>query len=63
MSEQGKEDVDDPEFRTRKRRAIRIVKICISDQIPTQRAARRNITFNDMHAEDLNRIVVVMIDE
>src|ERR1700730_9934930 len=34
MSEQSKENVDDSEFRTRQRRAVGIVKVCVSDQLP-----------------------------
>src|ERR1700744_5279806 len=51
MSEQGKEDLDDSKFRTRERRAPGIMKIAVVDQIPAQRAGRRDITFNDVHAE------------
>src|ERR1700675_4571797 len=34
VSEQSKENVDDSEFRTRQRRAVGIVKVCVSDQLP-----------------------------
>src|SRR4051812_5265845 len=51
MSEQRKEDLDDSKFGTRQRRAVGIVKMGVVDQIPAQRAAGRDITFNDLHAE------------
>jgi hypothetical protein len=51
MSEQSKENFDDTKFRTRQRRAVGIVKVCVSDQIPAQRAAGRDLAFDDVHAE------------
>jgi hypothetical protein len=51
MPEQSKENLDDSEFRSRQRRAVGIVKVRVSDQFPAERAAGRNIAFNDIHAE------------
>src|SRR5258708_3940577 len=48
MPEQSKENLDDSEFRSRQRRAVRV-----SDQLPAQRTAGRDIAFNDIHAEHL----------
>src|SRR5260370_361042 len=53
MSEQSKENLDDSEFRSRQRRTVGIVKVRVSDQLPAQHAAGRDIAFNDIHAEHL----------
>src|SRR5438552_3253966 len=51
MSEHGKEDLDAALLRTRHRRAIAVVKICISDCVPAQRAAGWQIAFDYLPAE------------
>jgi hypothetical protein len=50
MPKQSEENVDHCEFRTRQRREVAIVKVCVSDQIAAERAAGRNIAFDHLHA-------------
>src|SRR5260370_17490751 len=45
MSEQGKENVDDSKFRTRQRRAVGIVKVCVSDRLPPHPPPHRYTPF------------------